>query len=42
MIQVAAPRAGERPAAQLVLHELEQRPSSRTWSSMPSVMQNGG
>ena len=34
-----APRAGERAAAQLVLHDLEQRPSSRTWSPMPAVMQ---
>ncbi len=41
MIQVPAPRAGERSAAQLVLHELEQRPSSRTWSSTPAVMQTG-
>jgi transglycosylase-like protein with SLT domain len=38
LIQVSAPRAGERPAAQLVLHELEQRPSSRTWSPTPSVI----
>jgi hypothetical protein len=38
MIQVAAPRAAERTAAQLVLNELEQRPSSRTWSPMPATM----
>jgi hypothetical protein len=37
MIQVAAPRGGEQPAAQLVLHELEQRPSSRTWSPAPAA-----
>jgi hypothetical protein len=42
MLQVATPRAGERPAAQLVLHELEQRPSSRTWSPMPSAMRGDG
>jgi hypothetical protein len=28
----------ERPAAHLVLHELEQRPSARTWSSIPAAM----
>lgn len=38
LIQIAAPRAGERPAAQLVLHELEQRPSPRTWSPTPASM----
>ena len=41
MIQVPAPQAGERTAAQLVLHDLEQRPSSRTWSPMPAVMKTG-
>jgi hypothetical protein len=34
MIPVPGPRTGER-AAQLVLHELEQRPSARTWSPAP-------
>jgi len=38
MVQVAAPRGAERPAAQLVLNELEQRQSSRTWSPMPASM----
>ena len=41
MVQVPTSRVGERPAAQLVLHELEQRPSARTWSPMPAVMQTG-
>jgi hypothetical protein len=38
MIQVSAPRPGERPAAQLVLNELEQRPSARTWSPASASM----
>jgi len=38
MVQVSAPRMVERPTAQLVLHELEQRPSARTWSSVPAAM----
>ena len=38
MVQVPAPRISERAAAQLVLHELEQRPSARTWSPMPAVI----
>jgi hypothetical protein len=42
MLQVATPRAGERAAAQLVLHELEQRPSSRTWSPIPSALRGDG
>ena len=38
MVQISASRTVERPAAQLVLHELEQRPSARTWSSVPATM----
>jgi len=38
MVQVSTTRAGERPAAQLVLHDLEQRPSARAWSPMPAAM----
>jgi len=38
MVQVSASRTVERPAAQLVLHELEQGPSARTWSSVPAIM----
>lgn len=38
MIQLPGPRPWERPAAQLVLHELEQRPSARTWSPSPAAM----
>jgi Transglycosylase SLT domain len=38
MLQVSAPRTGERPAAQLVLNELEQRPSARTWTPAPASM----
>ena len=37
MVQVPASRAGER-VSQLVLHDLEQRPSGRTWSPMPAAM----
>jgi soluble lytic murein transglycosylase len=37
MVPAAAPRAPER-ASQLVLHELEQRPSARTWSATPVPM----
>jgi hypothetical protein len=37
MVQVPASRSGER-AAQLVLHDLEQRPSARTWSAVPAAM----
>ena len=36
MVQVPAPRVTERATAQLVLTELEQRPSSRTWSPVPA------
>jgi Transglycosylase SLT domain len=35
MVQVPASRTGERATTQLVLHELEQRPSARTWSPTP-------
>ena len=38
MVQVSTARAGERPAAQLVLYDLEQRPNARTWSPMPAAM----
>jgi hypothetical protein len=38
MVQVPASRMSERAAAQLVLNELEQRPSSRTWSPMPAAV----
>jgi hypothetical protein len=38
MVQVPAPRISERAAAQLVLNELEQRPSARTWSSLPTTI----
>ena len=38
MVQVPAPRISERAAAQLVLTELEQRPSARTWSPAPTTM----
>jgi hypothetical protein len=37
MVQVPASRAWERPS-QLVLYDLEQRPSGRTWSPMPAAM----
>ena len=37
MVQVPTSRAGER-ASQLVLHDLEQRSSGRTWSPMPAAM----
>jgi hypothetical protein len=37
MIPAAAPRVPER-ASQLVLHELEQRPSARSWSATPVPM----
>jgi hypothetical protein len=37
MVSVPASRAWERPS-QLVLHDLEQRPSGRTWSPMPVAM----
>ena len=37
MVSVSASRAWERPS-QLVLHDLEQRPSARTWSPMPAAM----
>jgi hypothetical protein len=40
MVQVPSPRAGDRPAAQLVLNELEQRPSARTWSPAPASMRS--
>ena len=39
MVQMSVSRMSERPAAQLVLHELEQRPSSRTWSPTPAIIQ---
>lgn len=42
MIQVPASRMGERSAAQIVLNELEQRPSSRTWSPTPAAMRADG
>ena len=32
-------RSGERGAAQLVLHDLEQRPSARTWAPVPAAME---
>ncbi len=32
-------RAGERGAAQLVLHDLEQRPSARTWAPVPAAVE---
>lgn len=35
MVPVAASRGPERPPAQLVLHEMEARPSARTWSTTP-------
>ena len=38
MVQVSTARAGERPAARLVLYDLEQRPNARTWSPMPAAM----
>jgi hypothetical protein len=38
MLQVPASRVGEHGAPQLVLNELEQRPSARTWSPMPASM----
>ena len=38
MVQVPVSRMSERAAAQLVLNELEQRPSSRTWSPMPAAV----
>ena len=38
MVQVPAPRSAERGTPQLVLHELEQRPSARTWSPAPAAM----
>jgi len=40
MVPVPTPRmVGERPAAQLVLNELEQRPSSRTWGPTSAIIQ---
>jgi hypothetical protein len=39
MVQMSVSRMSERPAAQLVLNELEQRPSSRTWSPTPAIIQ---
>jgi transglycosylase-like protein with SLT domain len=41
MVQMSVSRMNERPAAQLVLNELEQRPSSRTWSPAPAIIQVG-
>ena len=38
IVQVPASRTSERPATQLVLNELEQRPSSRTWSPAPTIV----
>jgi hypothetical protein len=40
MVSVPASKAGER-ASRLVLHDLEQRPSARTWSPMPAAMYTG-
>ena len=39
MVRVPAYRAGERAASQLVLHDLEQRPSARTWTPIPAAME---
>jgi Transglycosylase SLT domain len=35
MVPAAAPRVPDRGASQLVLHEMESRPTARTWSSTP-------
>lgn len=38
MVGGPTPRTGERPPAQLVLHDLELRPSARTWTPVPAAM----